>query len=150
MDITRVKLYPIMVPRRTGVANLHVIVRLEAGDSHVGWGEMSDLSHLPLYQFDLPALEQALSDLVVGQDARNLARLEDRLLRFYPNEGHKYSRSGLVRQGIDLAAHDLVGRAEGVPVCTLLGGQLRDRLKVCYPIFRMRAMDEVVRFFSWP
>jgi len=143
LDITRVKLYPVMVRRRTGVANLHVIVRLEAGASQVGWGEMSDLSHLPMYQFDLAALEQVLNDLLAGQDARNLARLEDRMQRFYPNEGHKYSRSGLVRQGVDLALHDLVARAEGVPVYALLGGQVRDRLKVCYPIFRMRGIEEV-------
>jgi L-alanine-DL-glutamate epimerase-like enolase superfamily enzyme len=143
LNISRIKFYPIMAPRRTGVANLHVIVRLEAGASQVGWGEMSDLSHLPLYQFDLPALEQSLNDLLVGQDARNQVRLEDRLLRFYPNEGHKYSRSGLVRQGVDLALHDLLARAEGVSVSQLLGGQLRDRLKVCYPIFRMRSLAEI-------
>ena len=48
-----------------------------------------------------------------------------------------------MRQGIDLALHDLNGRAQGVPVYQLLGGKLRDRMRVCYPIFRMRAVDEV-------
>lgn len=37
------------------------------------------------------------------------AKIEDDLIRFYPDEGHMYSRSGLVRQGIDLALHDLLG-----------------------------------------
>ena len=143
LRITNVKLFPVVIMRRTGIANQHIIVRLEAGDGHIGWGEMSDLSHLPMYQFDVSELERALNELLRGKDARNLARIEDDLLRFYPNEGHKYSRSGLVRQGIDLALHDLLGRVDGVSVSTLLGGQLRDRIKVCYPIFRMRSMDEV-------
>ncbi len=139
MKIADVRLFPVMIPRRTGFKNLHVMLRLEADDGAVGWGEMSDLSHLPLYQLDLQALEQALTDMLAGQDAANLAALEERVLRFYPNEGHKYSRAGLVRQAVDLAAHDLVARAQGVDVAALLGGRLRDRFKVCYPIFRMRS-----------
>jgi muconate cycloisomerase len=143
MKITHVQLFPIATPRQTGIANQHVIVKIEAGDSHVGWGEMSDLSHVPMYQFDLPELARMVNELLVGKDPRNLAKIEDDLIRFYPDEGHMYSRSGLVRQGIDLALHDLVGRAEGVPVYDLLGGKLRDRMRVCYPIFRMRSVDEV-------
>lgn len=143
MKIGNVRLYPIATPRRTGLVNQHVIVRLEAGDGYVGWGEMSDLSHLPLYQFDLPELERSLNELLVGHDARNIANVEGITQRFFPNEGHKYSRSGLVRQGVDLAIHDLLGRVSGVPVYELLGGKLRDKIKVCYPVFRMRSTDEV-------
>src|SRR5690606_6880727 len=143
MNITHIKLYPVTISRRTGIANQHVIVRIDAGDSYSGWGEMSDLSHLPLFQFDLANLEQALNDLLRGRDARNLALIEQEMDRFYPNAGHKYSRSGLVREGIDIALHDLLARADGVPVSTLLGGALRDRFKVCYPIFRMRSAAEI-------
>ena len=143
MKIQRIQLYPISTPRQTGVANQHVIVKIEAGDSHVGWGEMSDLSHVPMYQFDLAELERMLNELLRGRDARNIARLEDDLIRFFPDEGHLYSRSGLVRQGVDLALHDLNARAEGVPVYHLLGGKLRERMRVCYPIFRMRSVAEV-------
>jgi len=143
MQIQRVQLFPIATPRQTGIANQHVIVKLEAGDSHVGWGEMSDLSHVPMYQFDIGELERMLNELLRGRDARNMAQIEDDLIKFFPDEGHMYSRSGLVRQGIDLALHDLNARAHGMPVYELLGGKLRDRMRVCYPIFRMRSVDEV-------
>lgn len=143
MQIKRVQLFPIATPRQTGIANQHVIVKIEAGDSSVGWGEMSDLSHVPMYQFDLPELTRMLNELLRGKDARNLVQIEDDLIKFYPDEGHLYSRSGLVRQGIDLALHDLVARVENVPVYDLLGGKLRNRMRVCYPIFRMRSMEEV-------
>ena len=143
MNIERISLYPVMIQRRTGIDNRHVIVRLDAAGDNCGWGEMSDLSHLPLYQMDLVNLEGALNDLLCGQDARALAQIEAQMERAYPVEGHKYSRSGLVRQGIDLALHDLLARREGVPVHALLGGALRDRFKVCYPIFRMRSEAEI-------
>ena len=143
MKIGRIQLYPIAIPRETGVSNQHVIVRLETDDGLVGWGEMSDLSHVPMYQFDLSDLERVLSEILSGKDARNVVQIEDDLIRFFPDEGHMYSRSGLVRQGIDLALHDLLGRANGVSAHMLLGGKLRDRIKVCYPIFRMRTMEHV-------
>lgn len=143
MQIKRVQLFPIATPRQTGIANQHVIVKIEAGESHVGWGEMSDLSHVPMYQFDLAELERMLNALLRGKDACNLVKIEDDLIKFYPDEGHLYSRSGLVRQGIDLALHDLVARARNIPVYELLGGKLRDRMRVCYPIFRMRSIEEV-------
>ena len=104
---------------------------------------MSDLSHLPLYQFDLAQLQSALSEILVGADPRELNQIERRMMGFYPDEGHMYSRSGLVRQGVELALHDCLGRADGVPVNRLLGGALRDRIAVCYPVFRLRAADQV-------
>src|SRR5690349_4123284 len=143
MKIQRLSLHPVTVARETRATNQHIIVRLEAEGDRVGWGEMSDLSHLPMHQFDLPALERALNDLLTGQDARALLRLEDALKRAYPEESYKYSRSGSVRQGVELALLDLVGRASGVPVYELLGGKLRDRIRVCYPIFAMRSVDQV-------
>lgn len=143
MKIQNVQLFPIATPRQTGIANQHVIVKIEAGDSHVGWGEMSDLSHVPMYQFDIGELERMLNQLLGGRDPRNMAKIEDDLIKFFPDEGHMYSRSGLVRQGVDLALHDLNGRLHGAPVYELLGGKLRDRMRVCYPIFRMRSVEEV-------
>lgn len=143
MKISSIVLHPITTTRHTGIANQHVIVKIVTDDGHLGWGEMSDLSHVPMYQLDLPELERMLNELCKGKDPRNIAAIEDVLIRFFPDEGHMYSRSGLVRQGIDLALHDLIGRLDGIPVCELLGGRIRDRMKVCYPIFRMRSLDEV-------
>jgi L-alanine-DL-glutamate epimerase-like enolase superfamily enzyme len=143
MRIARVALHPVRVARETGVTNEHVIVEIETDDGVPGWGEMSDLSHLPLYQFDLAQLQSSLSEILVGCDPRDLNQLERRMIGFYPDEGHMYSRSGLVRQGVELALHDCLGRADGVPVNRLLGGALRDRIAVCYPVFRLRTTDQV-------
>jgi len=143
MRIARLQLHPVLVTRETGVANEHVIVEIATDDGVPGWGEMSDLSHLPLYRFDLAQLESALSEILVGSDPRALNQIERRMMGFYPDEGHMYSRSGLVRQGVELAIYDCLGRADGVPVNSLLGGALRDRIPVCYPVFRLRTTDQV-------
>jgi muconate cycloisomerase len=143
MRIARLQLHPVRVTRETGVANEHVIVGIETDGGVPGWGEMSDLSHLPLYQFDLAQLQSALSEILIGADPRALNDIERRMTGFYPDEGHMYSRSGLVRQGVELALFDCLGRADGVPVHRLLGGALRDRIPVCYPVFRLRTPDQV-------
>jgi galactarate dehydratase (D-threo-forming) len=143
VKIGRVQLYPIRVIRETGVANEHIVVLIETTDGAQGWGEMSDLSHLPLYSFDVAHLERSLSEILIGADPRELNVIERRLIGFYPDEGHMYSRSGLVRQGVELALHDCLGRIDGVPVSHLLGGPLRDRVAVCYPVFRLRSVDNV-------
>ena len=143
MKITAVTLHAVRIGRETGVSNEHVIVGLETDAGVTGWGEMSDLSHLPLYRFDLVQLGAALSQILVGADPRALNEIERRMIGFYPDEGHMYSRSGLVRQGVELALLDCLGRADGVPVHQLLGGALRDRIPVCYPVFRLRSADGV-------
>jgi len=143
MRISRVRLHPVRISRETGVSNEHVIVRIETDDGVGGWGEMSDLSHLPLYRFDLAQLQSALTEILVGSDPRELNLVERRMAGFYPDEGHMYSRSGLVRQGVELAILDCLGRADGVPVHAILGGALRDRIPVCYPVFRLRSTDGV-------
>ena len=48
-----------------------------------------------------------------------------------------YSRSGLVRQGIDLAVIDAIGRDRGLSAATVLGGAVRPSVEVCYPVFRL-------------
>ncbi|MEP7357018.1 MAG: enolase C-terminal domain-like protein [Anaerolineales bacterium] len=143
MNIHHLKLYPLSIARDTGATNLHILVRVETDDGQTGWGEMSDLSHLPLAQFDVPGLERLLNDYLRGRDVGNLLAIEEAMLRAYPEESYKYSRSGSVRQGVELALLDVAGKAAGVPVHDLFGGRLRDRFRVCFPIFAMRSTEQV-------
>jgi L-alanine-DL-glutamate epimerase-like enolase superfamily enzyme len=140
LTIARVDLHLIGVRRHTGFPSQHVIVELTTSHG-TGWGEMSDLGHLPLYQFDLDLLGRTLNDLLVGKDAEDRLGIEAMMVRAFPDEGHMYSRSGLVRQGVDLAVIDAIGRYHGLPATTVLGGRRRDSVPVCYPLFRLAAGD---------
>lgn len=136
LTIERVVLHLVEIRRNTGFPTQHVLVELITSGG-IGWGEMSDLGHLPSYQFDLDLLERTLNELLRGRDARQRHAIEARMARAFPDEGHMYSRSGLVRQGIDLAMIDVVGRQLGLSAATVLGGAVRDRVEVCYPLFRV-------------
>ena len=152
MKISQVKLHPVATRRRSGIRNQHVIVRIDTDNDWTGWGEMSDLSHLPAWHFHIESLEQTLTEALAGQDPRNLARLEGLLLDLFPVETYLYSRSASVRQGVDIALHDLVAKANGQPVHHLLGGRMRDAMDVCLPIFRMQSTEQVqdrLRDLAW-
>jgi len=143
MKITSVKLTPIAVKRRTGFASRHVVVELATDEELTGLGEMSDFGHLPLYMPDLRDLEKSLNRLLVGRDPLQLNALVQLLLEMYPEEMFMYDMSAVIRCGVDVALHDLAGKKLGVPVAQLLGGAVRDRLRICYPIFRHRSKAEV-------
>ncbi len=134
--IDRLRLHPITTRRVTGFPSDHVIVELGSGDL-TGWGEMSDVGHLPLYRIDVPRLERDLGHLLAGQDPRNRRAIDAAMLAAFPDEPHMYARSGLVRQGVDLAVIDLVGKMSGCSAADLFGGALRERIDVCYPLFRI-------------
>jgi muconate cycloisomerase len=139
MKINRVELIPVHTPRETGLVTQHVIVRLYTDTDIVGLGEMSDLNHAPHYMPRLDDLKDTLERILVGRDPRQLVNLQEALMRAYPQGG----KASLVRCAVDIALHDLLGKAWGVPVYDLLGGKVRDRLRVCYPIFRHRSKAEV-------
>lgn len=136
LTIERVELHLVQVLRNTGFPTQHVIVELTTNRGP-GWGEMSDLGHLPSYQFDLGLLERTLNELLRGMAVEERHAIEARMAAAFPDEGHMYSRSGLVRQGIDLAVIDALGRDRGLSAAAVLGGAVRPSVDVCYPIFRL-------------
>ena len=72
---------------------------------------------------------QALADMLTLRE--RFGRLQGLRLA-YVGDGNNVSHSLL-----------LMGATLGVNVSELLGGRVRDRVKVCYPIFRSRNMEEV-------
>jgi muconate cycloisomerase len=133
MNIRAVELIPVHTPRETGAISQHVIVRLRTEEGMEGLGEMSDITDLRVTP-DLDDLQKTATGLLVGADSRRIGALADRLARRY---------SGHIRCAFEVALFDLLGKELGVPVSTLLGGAVRDRFKVCYPIFPHRGPADV-------
>ena len=132
MRIKDVKLYPIGSRRATGSISPHIIVVLPTDEGPVGIGEMSDLGHSPVMP-DVDHLEGVLGKALRDADPFDPGRIDPVVDRFPSPLG----------AGIDTAIHDLRGRILGLPAHDLFGGAHRDRYKICYPIFRQRALDEV-------
>ena len=103
------------------------LVRVTTEDGLSGWGETCPLgaTYLPAHAEGARAALRELAPALLGADPRNLAdvnrRLDAALL------GHGYAKSAL-----DIACWDVLGRAAGLPVATLLGGVLQDR----FPLYR--------------
>jgi len=134
--VTAVSLHPIRTPRLSGDASQHVLIRLATDSGLVGVGEYADITDLPLTMPDLGDLQKSLSNVLCGQNAMELARLDHLLSLLFTGRGDVGVYTGSLRAGIEMALHDLAGKALGVPVYVLFGGPVRTRIKVCFPIFR--------------
>src|SRR3954468_24039914 len=92
----------------------------------------------------LTRIVRALSPLLIGEDARDVDRLWSKLRWGASGAG---SAAGIVYNaisGIEAALWDLVGRAYGVPVHTLLGGRFRDSVRMyadCHAGEALESMD---------
>ncbi|MFS0722824.1 mandelate racemase/muconate lactonizing enzyme family protein [Paenibacillus sp. 1P07SE] len=143
MKITDVKLDVVRIPRETGFVCEHAFVRLLTDEGITGVGEMSDFSHLPKYALDAADLTVTLRRQLVGRDPHELSALNLELAGLFPETMYYYEKGTFIRCGVDMALHDLLAKSLGVNVSRLLGGRLRDKIKVCYPIFRHRSVSEV-------
>ena len=74
------------------------------------------------------ALEMA-SDALVGEDPADIERLWHKLYRRYTYLGSRGLPTALI-SGVDIALWDIKGKALGRPVWDLLGGKLRDRVRL--------------------
>lgn len=140
--IESVDLYPVRTGRLYGEPSSHIIVKLTAVDGSVGWGEMSDLSHLPALMPDAHDLETCLRQLLIGRSAGDVNGIEDLMLLNFPG-GRFHGKACLVRAGVSIAIHDLKARLLGLSVSELLGGARRAAVPICYPVFRLQSRADV-------
>jgi L-alanine-DL-glutamate epimerase-like enolase superfamily enzyme len=145
LKIISISLDVVNISRNTGLFTQHAILQLHTDDGITGLGEMSDFSHLPQYALDLEDLRHTLETHLIGCNPFDLVAINREFGRMFPEMMYIYEKGAFVRSGIDIALHDLIGKACGVNVSELIGGRLREKLKVCYPIFRQSTMDEVDR-----
>ncbi|GAA0191873.1 galactonate dehydratase [Glutamicibacter creatinolyticus] len=116
MKITKLTTY--MVPPRW------LFLKIETDEGIVGWGE-------PVLEgraSTVAAAVEELSDYLIGQDPRNIEDLWTVMYRggFYRGGGVMMSALA----GIDQALWDIKGKALGVPSYELLGGKVRDKIRV--------------------
>ena len=117
------------------------LVRLETDDGLVGWGEaFSRNRDVALRQ----VIETRILPLVVGRDATQIARIKHDL----EFQLHNFGRVGPIVYGIaavDIALWDLLGKASGMPLYTLLGGAYATEIEVYASLMRYGNVDDVVK-----
>lgn len=125
----------------------HLILRLQTDEGIVGWGETPAIAtwggaHMMYYGETPQTVRHLIADyffpLLQGRSPFEIGALHAAMDRAV--KGHPYAKAA-----IDIALHDTVGQALGVPVYVLLGGAYRDRIAVAHSLGIMendRAVSE--------
>jgi L-alanine-DL-glutamate epimerase-like enolase superfamily enzyme len=108
----------------------NVIVKIHTDEGITGVGEAACDTTEPV-DVVRTMIDQHMAPRLIGQDPMDWRFLIDQVSWDSDRGATRFSTSG-----IDLALHDLVGRALGVPVHTLLGGCRRTRVLVSIEVPR--------------
>lgn len=102
----------------------NVLVRVEARDGTVGWGEAAAAPTMTGETVaSMLAAVAHLAPALTGRDAADIDGAHAAM------DGRMYGNHG-AKAAIEIALHDLVGRATGRPVHALLGEKRRDRMPI--------------------
>jgi len=146
LTIRRVDAIPVALPLVKPVVmagerierSQRLVVRVEAANGLVGWGEASAA---PVMTGDLlpgmcAAVNDHLAPLAVGRDALDRAALSQRAgAALLHNTGAKCA--------LDMAVNDLVGRYLGVGLADLFGGAVRESLVPMYLLGNPKVEDDI-------
>ena len=131
MKITGIRMYQLDLPLHEGSYKWSggnsvsvfdsTVVAVDTDAGLTGWGEVCPLgpAYLPAYARGARTGIAELAPQLIGADPLALGVLNERMdaaLR-----GHPY-----VKSAIDMACWDVLGKASGLPVATLMGGQVGD------------------------
>lgn len=116
MKITDYQLYHVR-PR-------YLLLRIETDEGIHGWGEPSLEGHAPAVE----AAVRSLMRLIRDEDPRRIEHLWQRMYRGGFYRGGPVLCSAI--SGIEQALWDILGKSLGAPAYQLLGGRVRDRIRV--------------------
>lgn len=117
--ITRIETAPVRI------VGPCLIVRIWAGDTY-GIGECYPSG--PVAAVD--EVTKALSELLIGEDPRDVNRLSEKLRRWHIFTGAQGGPVITAISGIEIALWDLAGKLLGAPVYQMLGGAFRTRIRL--------------------
>jgi len=141
MKITNVEGYVLESPQKytnpsgseeaSGVAYCF-LMKVMTDEGIVGWSDVETAPHIAASIINAPAtgseMMEGLNSLVVGEDPFEIERLWNKI---YKGSAY-YGRRGAAIQvlsGFDIACHDIMGKATGLPVYKLLGGAYREKVQ---------------------
>ncbi len=117
MKITAVKPFPVWIGNRN-----QLVVKVETDEGIFGWGE----SGLSGRELAVVGAIQHFAEFLRGRDPFQTGALWQEVYRSQYFEGGRVLQAAL--SAIDIALHDIKGKALNVPVYDLLGGKQRDHI----------------------
>lgn len=108
------------------------LMKVTTDEGIAGWSDVETAPHIALSMINAPktgsGFFEGLRELVVGEDPLETERLWDKVYR----GTSYYGRRGVAMQalsGLDIACHDIIGKAFNVPVYKLLGAGYREKVR---------------------
>ena len=117
MKISAIKSFPVWIGHRN-----QLVVKVETDEGIFGWGE----SGLSGRELAVVGAIQHFGEFLIGRDPMAIGALWQEVYRSQYFEGGRVLQAAL--SAIDIALHDIKGKALGVPVYDLLGGKQRDHI----------------------
>ena len=127
MKIDRIEIFPLVGmlsepfgwSQRWTDRRAQTVFRVTSDDGCYGWGETGgNHETLPMYR--------ALAESVVGEDPMRRGAIWNRVIGDVYQGGGYAGMATSFLSALDMALHDLLARAQAVPVSELLGGRMRD------------------------
>ena len=115
MKITDIKAYPVWVAGKN-----QLVVKVETDEGLYGWGEGGCSTR----DLAIVGAVKHYREWLIGRDPMRRGALWQEMYRSQYFEGGRILASAI--SAIDIALHDIAGKALGVPVYQLLGGKHRD------------------------
>lgn len=137
MKISNIKTYPLSLPMKKPIKMARqlveeaetLLVKLETDEGIVGYGETAaalSFSGETLVSIR-HVIDRHVAPLLIGEDPFNIEKIN---LMMDKMMAHNYG----VRAAIDIALHDLVCRALGIPLYQFLGGRSREDVRITWHV----------------
>ena len=125
MKITKLIPWLVKAPGTYWGEYFFVEVRTDEGLS--GWGEITTTTKIA--NRAVAGIIRQLNDLLVGEDPSQIERLWHKTFRSFTYTGSRGATTNVV-SGIDIALWDIRGKVLNQPIYELLGGKVRERVRL--------------------
>ena len=145
MQLTRATAFAIQTPPPNLGGYFWYFVKLETDAGHVGWGETAVL--FSMYGMD-SAFEKLVEGLfnryLKGQDPLNRDMLNKLMYAGFSSQHTDYFAAGLI-SAFDMAMWDICGKFYKAPICDLLGGRYRERIRTYTYIYDIESGGDLAK-----
>lgn len=136
---------PMRVPYITALVDKReatsVVTVIETNEGIIGFGQSATSApvYSPFEEYQdtiMRVVETSIAPILIGADPYDLEWIHDKMGRVA--RGHLYAHAT-----IDLACHDIIGKAAGRPVFKMIGGAARERIAICAPHLGILPSEEL-------
>lgn len=149
--IARVEIFPVVYPTvmrfkffegPSGTGRPSVLVKITADDGTVGWGESVPIPRWSYETIESVAttIDRYLTPIITGRDPFDMKGIHEVMNKEIANSFS--TGSPIAKSGVDMALHDLIGKASGLNIAELWGRKPGKELVLSWTL-NPKTLDEL-------